>query len=293
MSYQPAFAILYYRDRQVRFSGSMSQDRPDCLGVSGEGIEGWRSTPEAKVTMAERASGNGAHDIAPDAIIYSSRTVTLHWVALGEERSQVITALSRILSAASVPVRLRVVDGGDDTYVEGYATVSVDPAWHEGRMTGTLTVVCPRPERLSWQAQEGQLIPQSGPLGGLSYGQNANGLAYPLSYGRAAGGHDLLRLSNRGTATAYPCLTVSGDWPDGVVIVCDGEQSLEWSGKVVSGVPLILDCRSQTASMGGIDVSRSLVRRAVPSVRPGGSVTLHLASVGDGSVTVELHDTYI
>ena len=231
MSYMPAYAEIHYRDRTVLLAGSKRQERPDGLGITTEGVEGWRSTPEAKVTLTERASGNGAHDIAPSEILYSARTVTIHWVALAEQHDAVIASLNLLLSAAGQMVRLRVVDGTDDTYANGYVTVSSDAAWHEGRMVGTMTVVCPRPERLSWQSTDVQVYPVSSTSGGLFYGDKGLGLVYPLSYGASAGSpQSVALLRNRGTATAYPVITVTGPMPDGVLLVGSGGRSwFPWS----------------------------------------------------------------
>lgn len=292
MSYMPAYAVIYCRDREIRLSGSKRQTRPDLLGITSMGVEGWRSTPEAKVTLTERASGNGAHDIGRGDILYSARTVTLHWVALAEQRDDVLSGLGVLLSTAGELIRLRVVDASDDTFVTGYATVSADPEWHEGRMTGTLTVVCPRPERLSWRSVDRQAYPATVSSGGLSYGAGQTGLVYPLDYGDDSGRRDLVMVTNGGTATAYPTITVTGPMPDGVLLVGSDGRALQWSGSV-GMVPLILDCRTRTASMGGVDSSRGLTRRGFPSIPPGGSLTLQLVSPGKGWVTISTRDTYI
>lgn len=293
MSYMPAYAEIHYRDRTVLLAGSKRQERPDGLGITTEGLEGWRSTPEAKVTLTERASGNGAHDIAPSEILYSARTVTIHWVALAEQHDAVIASLNLLLSAAGQLVRLRVVDGADDTYATGYVTVSSDASWHEGRMAGTMTVVCPRPERLSWQSTDVQVYPVSSTSGGLYYGGKALGLVYPLSYGTdASSPQSVALLRNRGSATAYPVITVTGPMPDGVLLVGSDGRSLQWSGSV-GRVPLVLDCRTQTASMGGVDVSRLLTRRGFPLVPAGGSLSVQLMTPGDGWATISVRDTYL
>ena len=293
MSYMPAYAEIHYGDRAVLLAGSKRQDRPDGLGITTEGLEGWRSTPEAKVTLTERASGNGAHDIAPSEILYSARTVTIHWVALAEQHDAVIASLNLLLSAAGQMVRLRVVDGADDTYATGYVTVSSDAAWHEGRMVGTMTVVCPRPERLSWLSTDVQVYPVSSTSGGLFYGDKGLGLVYPLSYGATAGSpQSVALLRNRGSATAYPVITVTGPMPDGVLLVGSDGRSVQWSGSV-GRVPLILDSRTQTASMGGVDVSRLLTRRGFPLVPAGGSLSVQLMTPGDGWATISVHDTYM
>lgn len=293
MSYMPAYAEIHYGDRTILLAGSKRQERPDGLGITTDGVEGWRSTPEAKVTLTERASGNGAHDIAPSEILYSARTVTIHWVALAEQHDAVIASLNMLLSAAGQLVRLRVVDGTDDTYATGYVTVSGDAAWHEGRMVGTMTIVCPRPERLSWLSTDVQVYPVSSTSGGLFYGGKALGLAYPLSYGADAGSpQSVALLRNRGSATAYPVITVTGPMPDGVLLVGSDGRSVQWSGSV-DHVPLILDCRTQTASMGGVDVSRLLTKRGFPLVPAGGSISVQLMTPGDGWATISVHDTYM
>lgn len=293
MSYMPAYAEIHYGDRTVLLSGSKMQDRPDGLGITTEGVEGWRSTPEAKVTLTERASGNGAHDIASSEILYSARTVTIHWVALAEQHDAVIASLNLLLSAAGQMVRLRVVDGADDTYATGYVTVSSDAAWHEGRMVGTMTVVCPRPERLSWLSTDVQVYPVSSTSGGLFYGDKGLGLVYPLSYGATAGSpQSVALLRNAGSAMAYPVITVTGPMPDGVLLVGSDGRSVQWSGSV-GRVPLVLDSRTQTASMGGVDVSRLLTRRGFPLVPAGGSLSVQLMTPGDGWATISVHDTYL
>ena len=293
MSYMPAYAEIHYGDRTVLLAGSRRQERPDGLGITTEGVEGWRSTPEAKVTLTERASGNGAHDIAPSEILYSARTVTIHWVALAEQHDAVIASLNLLLSAAGQMVRLRVVDGADDTYANGYVTVSSDAAWHEGRMVGTMTVVCPRPERLSRLSTDVQVYPVSSTSGGLFYGDKGLGLVYPLSYGATAGSpQSVALLRNHGTATAYPVITVTGPMPDGVLLVGSDGRSVQWSGSV-GMVPLVLDCRTQTASMGGVDASRLLTRRGFPLVPAGGSLSVQLMTPGDGWAIISVHDTYM
>lgn len=293
MSYMPAYAEIHYGDRTVLLAGSKRQERPDGLGITTEGVEGWRSTPEAKVTLTERASGNGAHDIASSEILYSARTVTIHWVALAEQHDAVIASLNLLLSAAGHLVRLRVVDGADDTYATGYVTVSSDAAWHEGRMVGTMAVVCPRPERLSWLSTDVQVYPVFSTSGGLFYGDKGLGLVYPLSYGADAGSpQSVALLRNRGSAMAYPVITVTGPMPDGVLLVGSDGRSVQWSGSV-GRVPLVLDSRTQTASMGGVDVSRLLTKRGFPLVPAGGSLSVQLMTPGDGWVTISVHDTYM
>ena len=68
--------------------------------------------------------------------------------------------------------------------------------------------------------------------------------------------------------------------------------SLDYA-QAVGNVPLVLDSRSRTASIGGLDVSRNLRQRGFPTVQPGGSLAVNLQSIGNGYVSVECHDTYM
>ncbi|MFT9059694.1 hypothetical protein [Bifidobacterium aquikefiri] len=456
MSFLPTYAILYAGDVQIRFSGSSEQVIPDNLGISKSGIEGWLSTPELKTTLTERASGNGAHDVSDSDILYASRTISLHWVAMGVSRDEVLEAARKVLSATGQTVRLRVVEASQDTYVQGYVQPAIDATWVEGVLTGTLTIVCPRPERLAWSPLQTQLFPVSVMQGGLQYStthelvsawtgtanassstlskdrnvvatnlqtdpsskqkvgmyhaqgvQNSDGtwtyssdgtsttaasvflwgstgtatlakgnvlfvriketqyiptmgiesssviargtdwvaatynatgnatlgvingaktvlqvgsytasdwqamqsldidwfsgdsypvptgkgLSYPLKYGTAGASSNVALLLNQGSSTAFPVLTVTGSFPNGIQIQWGGN-ALQYDG-AIGAVPLILDSRSQTASMGGVDVSRNLSRRDFPTVPAAGSVSLRLMSAGTGWVTAVCRDTYI
>jgi hypothetical protein len=117
------------------------------------------------------------------------------------------------------------------------------------------------------------------------------GLSYPLNYGTGGVTSNVELLINQGSSKAYPVLTVTGNFPNGVQIQWGGN-ALQYDG-AIGAVPLILDSRSQTASMGGVDVSRNLSRRDFPVVPADGSVSLRLMSAGTGWVTAVCRDTYI
>ncbi|AKV56120.1 hypothetical protein AB656_03945 [Bifidobacterium actinocoloniiforme DSM 22766] len=275
------------------YSGLASPPEKTGIMIAKDGVEGWLSTPPVKLSLTERAWGNGAHDVSNPDITYAARTVTIHLDAVGMTRSTIIGLASRLNSMMGKIVKFRVIDDGQDTYVEGYLHSEYGSNWSRQLLEGTLTLVCPRPERLSWDAQSVQLMAPSVSAGGLSYGPDGKGLAYPLDYGAASVDQSQALLRNRGTARAYPVLTASGDWPDGVLLVWDGGESLEWRGRVWPGVPLVLDCRSRTASMGGVDVSRGLTRRGFPRIEPGGDIMLRCLSAGGGWVDAQTRDTYI
>lgn len=269
-------------------------DRPGDTGlfVSGDGIEGWDSSPDAKVDMTEMQTGDGAHAVSEKDILYSARTVTINFVAHGETRSDVISMLRSISSACHNLVRLRVVDSDDDTYCTGYVQPGVDPTWWREWATGAITVVCPDPRRLSTQSHVTQLFPVGSVSGGLFYGESGDGLIYPLNYGSSAETlQNVGTLVNEGTSTAYPVISVTGPIDGGLRVDWDGG-SVAYS-QPVRGVPLTLDSLTRTASIAGLDVSRNLTSRGFPSIPPGGSVSVNFQAYGTGWATLEWHDTYI
>ena len=278
----------------VRFEGSGDLD---CLCIAKGGIEGWWSTPAAKVNVTARGQGDGGHDVSEDDISYASRTVTLHWNANASSRDELLALTDSVRRLVHRQVRMRVVDGTEDTCCSGgYMVLTQQPDYRSGSIAdSTITIVFERPERLSSTPQRYQLLPSiESDHVGLSYGDSGKGLAYPLSYGKAAvDARNVCTLTNNGSSRAYPVFTVQGPWPNGVQLTFPGlDMSLDYA-QAVGNVPLVLDSRSRTASIGGLDVSRNLRQRGFPIVQPGGSLAVNLQSIGNGYVSVECHDTYM
>lgn len=290
----PRYGELWAGDELVcRFNPADSPDRG--LYITANGVEGWDTLPDAKVELTERGQGDGAHDVPETDILYSARTVTVHYEAIGYSRADLLSLMRRVNTVAHRSCRLRMVDGGEDTYVTGYvAQMSRDSQWNpllENDLT--LHFTCPRPERLSWDARRFQLLPSSAGDGGLYYGSSASGLAYPLRYGVAASdARNVGVLSNGGSSRAYPVFTVYGSFANGVELQFSGGSSLRLD-RPVGGVPVVLDCRSGTATLAGQDVSRSLSRRGFPVVEPNGSLMVSLQSAGTGYVDCMVRDTWM
>lgn len=278
----------------VRFEGSGDLD---CLCIAKGGIEGWWSTPAAKVNVTARGQSDGGHDVSEDDISYASRTVTLHWNANASSRDALLALTDSVRRLVHRQVRMRVVDGTEDTCCSGgYMVLTQQSDYRSGSIAdSTITIVFERPERLSSTPQRYQLLPSiESDHVGLSYGDSGKGLAYPLSYGKAAvDARNVCTLTNNGSSRAYPVFTVQGPWPNGVQLTFPGlDMSLDYA-QAVGNVPLVLDSRSRTASIGGLDVSRNLRQRGFPIVQPGGSLAVNLQSIGNGYVSVECHDTYM
>lgn len=260
-------------------------------------LDGWSATPESKTETTPRKWGDGDHDISQADIAYGSRTVSISYRLLAANRGRLQELRKRLNGLTHRLVRMRVIDGFEDTYQVGEVLhVLPDKAPQNlaaQTESGVVTLLFRRPERLSWLSQDLQLYPGASSSGGLFYGVKGMGLAYPLSYGADAGSpQSVALLRNAGTATAFPVITITGPMPDGVLLVGSDGRALQWQGSV-GLTPLVLDCRTQTASMGGVDVSRLLIRRGFPSVPPGGTVSIRLMTPGTGWVTVSTRDAYI
>lgn len=269
-----------------------------ATGVALTSLAGWYETPEPKITVTERGQGDGAHDITASSIMYNQRTVTIGYRILADSsRVDALQQLTQLDKYTHQLVTARVVDAGQDTYVTGYYQRSIDqsiqnPAWQD--ITGTLTIVAARPERLAWTPYRVQLRAASTGDTGLQYGGKATGLSYPLSYGvRATDARNTAMLVNRGSSRAYPVLTVNGDFDAGVIIDFPGTGAYLRYTQPVGYTPLVLDSRSRTATVGGLDVTRYLSSRGFPVVEPYSSVSAVLLSGGSGWVTCEVRDTYM
>lgn len=142
-------AYLSYEGGEVEVP-ELAPDSADGLYIDSDsgGIEGWHSAPDLKVTLTERGAGNGAHAVDASRVLYSARTVTLHLHAIGDSREAALALMDAVQRSMGRPVRLRVVDGPEDTYADGYARVEWDSdrdCGPEQWQLGTLTVVCPDP----------------------------------------------------------------------------------------------------------------------------------------------------
>ncbi|MCI6843802.1 MAG: phage tail family protein [Coriobacteriaceae bacterium] len=266
---------------------------PDGLYVDWDtGIQGWFETPQAKVLLSERASGDGAFPVTDGSVLYSARTVTVGVMAAGPDSDAVAAHRRRLLALAHRIVRLVVRDGLEETQADGYVEVAWGKVRRTRAQTGTLTVVCPDPRRYGTTPHRAYLVPGTGG-GGLEWSEpDPHGLVWPVSFADTGGGQNVATIWNGGTSTAYPIITASGsiDWLTITDVEGGGQLSYQ---EHVGWTPLVLDCLSRTATVSGVDRSRLLTHRDFPSIPAGGSVTLALTGTGTGTVAVECRDTYI
>lgn len=267
-------------------------NQPGELGaIWCETLAGWWGTPEAKVELVERASGDGAHRVADEAILYAARVVTMEVAASAANREGVVALMESVNALAHQTVALEVADAKGPTTARGYLEVEWSEEAYPGHQRGTITLVCADPRRYG-TARTAHVVPSGSAAGGLLYDESAGYVLLPISfYGEAPEGNSAT-VANEGTSTAYPRITVSGSLPGGFVIVHDGGE-LAYSAPVGSGAPVVLDCLTRTATVRGVDVTRALSRRDFPAIEPGGSLTISVLAAGTAAVAVESFDTYV
>ena len=290
----------------VSFDGSQTATRYILRALSG-----WLGSPDAKVNLVERANGDGAHDVPASTISYAARTVSVEYRLLTRDahgRDELLAMQDSVRAFLHKHVRVRVRDETMDTYCDGYVAQLTmgENVQNVNRQTqtGTIDIVCARPEILSTQVQSGQMLPSQVNVGGggLSYNPSelttlagTSGLRYPLTYMTVERIEqpNQVTLTNRGTSDAYPVFVCNGPMPDGVDLVVEGTGLWLRCAHPVYGTPLVLDSRSRTATVGGLDVSRTLVSRGFPVVPAGGSITVTLRTTGTGWVDASMHDTWM
>lgn len=260
-------------------------------GLFAEKLKGWYGTPKAKVEVTERASGDGAHSVPDEAVLYASRVVTIGLAAYGNGRPDVVDAMDALGVMAHHIVEVTVEDGGEVTTAYGYLSSEFDDEPSVDLHRGTLTIVCPDPRRYGTE-RVASIVPTGDAGGGLLYDDGAGYLLLPIQFAGDAPAGNSATLENGGTSTAYPTITVEGSFPSGVTITHAGGE-LAYPAPIGPGAPLVLDSLTRTATVLGVDVTRALARRDFPVVAPGGTVTISALAEGTGTVTATVRDTYV
>lgn len=108
-------------------------------------------------------------------------------------------------------------------------------------------------------------------------------------------------LTNLGNATAYPQVTVTGDWPSGFRLVLAGDKDdsdpgwgVTYLGSVNPAVPVVVDMGG-AVTVAGVDQGWALADTSWGGVSPGGQVTVSVepVTVGAGTAQMTLRSTYL
>lgn len=154
-------------------SGSMFHVRRDA-------IEGLWSSPASKVSLTERETANGASPISDGETLYAARTVTIPF-AIQSNYNHTDLIRARLLLGRLIgwhDVRMDVNDDGDETVLYGYIEAKYSDIPYDHADTGTITLVCPDPRRVSKHESTVTMNTSSKSLGGLSFGVPAYELAW-------------------------------------------------------------------------------------------------------------------
>lgn len=254
-------------------------------------VVGWYDTPSHKVQITERQSGDGAHSINGDMVMYENRVVTMDVVAMAAIPPELQALMDQVNSMAHHIVTMSISDGGQETFARGFVEVEWEPKSYLNTCKGKITLVCSDPRRYG-ESHTAYIVPSGGLGGGLLYDDDGGYIVIPISFGGEPEPHNVVTISNGGTSTAYPTITVSGEFPDGVTI-SHGEGQLAYHAPIGRGASLVLDSLNRTASVNGVDTTRSLVARDFPAIRPRETATISAMAEGSGTVSVQSYDTYI
>lgn len=101
-------------------------------------------------------------------------------------------------------------------------------------------------------------------------------------------------LGNEGNATAYPVITVHGDWPAGFSITESG-RSITYPAFVDQSTPVVIDMAEGTVLVGGVDQTYKLTSRDWLDVAPGESIQPRITALAPstGWADVQLSSTYM
>lgn len=108
--------------------------------------------------------------------------------------------------------------------------------------------------------------------------------------GAPAGG----AFANEGNADAHPVYTVHGSWPAGFRITT-GSKVIEYPAAVVAGHPVIIEHKTGSATVSGVDQTYRLTRRDWVAVPPGEAIQPRITALApsNGWCDITISDTYI
>lgn len=283
---------FYAHSEELYIPADKPQD--NHMAIYNGGIKGWWGTPDLKVEMTKRQTGDGDFPISDAAVLYASRIVTLDILVKAPTRQEYRAALEKLNRLTHAEVTLRVADAQSDTYATGHVRFAADDEQlATNRCHVTLTVTCADPRRYSWATHSGVMVPTASSNGGLIFDATGVLKTSPVSFSGSSTTQNICTLTNSGTSEAYPIIRASGNLPEGFTITDVGTgRQLSYS-QPVAWAPVVLDCLSRTANINGVDVTRSLTHREWPTIPAGGSITLALSASGEGHVSAECRDTYV
>lgn len=266
------------------------------LGISGVGgdspfrvtdpsIKGFWSTPTIKTNITESQIRNGSHGLS-HSVKYSSRVVTIPFIVKAKNRAELDdykTVLQRFVGTPHT--RFEVFDGSNSTYVEGMLSIEYSRDIDERVCSGEMTLTCIDAERKSvdeYSTTIGLGISGNGG-GGMSFGTGGKGLVFPMNFGKrdVTGVRNTVVVTNGGSYRSDIRIEANGELPGALFEWYDSDGNrgyLEFDGYISPYQTIVLDSKTETATLDGTDLSGQLQYRDFPHIPAGGNVRITMLS---------------
>ena len=267
-------------------------------------MKGFYSTPAIKTSLTEAQTRNGAHAIS-HGVLFAARVVSIPFIITASNRTELDdlkTALQLFVGKSDVVYQVN--DGSDSTFVTGMLSIEYSVDIDECNTKGEMTLTCKDAERLSaseYTTNIGFGLASTG--GGMSFGKDRQGLVFPMNFGKShpTGVQNYTVAQNMGSYTADMHITLHGEMPGALFEWQDSEGRyglLEYDGFITQYQTVLLDSKTESATISGSDFSGNLAYRNFPRVPAGGSVRIiMLSTMADneynGYATVSFRDTWM
>lgn len=252
-------------------------------------LQGWYSSPPMRGSSDERANADGAFGLI--RAYRSARPITFQGALYSNTSAAAIELWAEFASVQSsgAPIVFTV----SDDFGTLSSIVSVDGVVQIDDLTPSVATVTARfvaydPVKYSEPVVAVASVPSAG--GGLQYNLHNAGV---LEYG-AAGELGRVIVTNSGTATTYPFITVTGGLAGGFTISrLDTGQRVQYERVVPEGTIVTLDFRTGSVLVDGVsDASAYVTIADFFGVEPGSEPELQFTPIGSVSgsptMTVEL-----
>ena len=254
-------------------------------------LTGWEDLPGGRIDAVARPNRHGAFD-AP--IWAEARTVSVDGYCIDPDARD---TLLQDLAAAAVYTGDAVAGTLSVTFAGRTLTASARLArsarslkyWGVGHFGFAIDWWCPDPFRYGEQATGSTGLPD-----------DSSGLVFPLFDGTslltfgAVGSLGRITMTNPGTADCYPQFDVLGPLDTGFELLDVGSgRRLRYEGVIPTGVHVVLDSRTGTASYDGVPgYDGHLTVRQWWTIPAAGSSVVQLSTLGSSDPAVTLSATW-
>lgn len=267
-------------------------------------MKGFYSTPSIKTSLTEAQTRNGAHALS-HGVLFAARVVTIPFIINASNRTELDNLKTALqLFVGKSDVIFQVNDGNDSTFVTGMLSIEYSVDIDERNTKGEMTLTCQNAERLSASEYTTSIGFGSATTGGgMSFGNNHQGLVFPMNFGKShpTGVQNYTVAKNLGSYTADVQIALHGEMPGALFEWQDSEGHyglLEYDGYISRYQTVLLDSKTESATISGSDFSGNLAYRNFPRIPAGGSVRIIMLSTVEnneytGFATVAFRDTWM